>query len=103
MGKMPWERLLVAALLLGSCDRHGHTIGEAYDLAAAAQSNARTALMRLDDLPELSASSGDLDDLRSDIRRLQRQLNEIVNAHESLRQTVNGNANAFNRHLHSGG
>lgn len=103
MGKMPWERLLVAALLLGSCDQHGHTIGEAYDLAEAANANARNALYRLDNLPERTATATDLDDLRSDISRLQRQLNDVVSAHEALRRTVNGNADAFNRHLRGGG
>ena len=41
MRRMPWERLLLVALLLGSCE---HTVNETYKIAVAGRSSALLAL-----------------------------------------------------------
>lgn len=102
---MTKTNIVLAALLLGSCGERLHwtqyNADEAYDLADTANANARTALMRIE---SLSSRVGDESgsDLGSDIRMLRARIDDLESSFNSLRQTVNNNADAYNQHIRGG-
>lgn len=77
MARMKWERAALLVLLLGSCGKQVHlsevSADDAYDLADAAQANARTALSRIEALQSDSRSG----DLSEDVRRLRSTVDDL--------------------------
>lgn len=87
---------VLVAVFLGSCD-DGRRVStfDAYDLADAAQANARTALAQNED------QESRIDDLERKVRDLQSMNDAISSDLDTLRDAITDNADIFNQHTHS--
>lgn len=94
---LPFSAVLLAAAFLGSCnDVPKIDASGAYDLADAAQANARTALSQNDD------QQTKIDELERRVRDLEATDDALKADLRSLRTTVNNNARIYNDHLQRG-
>lgn len=96
--RLPYEAALLAALLLGSCSNLPSQ-SETHDLADVANVNARNALYKIQQIESRLDDMPDADDAELEVRRLRGRVDDLESELSSLRETVNNNADAYNRHI----
>ena len=102
MARMKWERAALLVLMLGSCGKQVHwskySADDAYDLADAAQANARTALSRIEALRSDSYPS----DLSEEVRRLRGTVDDLERRLGTAERSIDNIITTYNANIRSG-